>query len=357
MEKDISISFIIPLYNCANYIERCLQSILNQNIAEDKYEIIVVDDGSTDGSGDIVAEIQKSNPNIKLLCQANYGVSSARNKAIDNATGKYIYFVDADDLLFENSIGKQLRYMDQHDLDALRVVVIRTDEEHYLANLKSDDTDNDKIASQVFSGISYLHETNLLKNGDVCCATQYIYRRAVITENAIKLNDNVKIAEDYLYNIEAILFSKRVAISPIKTYLYINYPNSTCHAQREYEDVSEIGFNLLHAFKDVYGKYGLPQKGFGKVVSAYKDYVVFAYILWPMVRECVSLDMCKAIINRLKAEDAYPISKPSKIDATHMRYNMILNALWHISRYYPIWLLIIALQRIVRVNKRKTRLR
>jgi glycosyltransferase involved in cell wall biosynthesis len=100
----VEISYVIPLYNCAEYINRCLQSIENQHISNRRgYEVIVVDDGSTDGGGDIVAKLQQRNPHIQLIRQANAEVSRARNVALEKAKGKYLYFVDADDLLIDNS--------------------------------------------------------------------------------------------------------------------------------------------------------------------------------------------------------------------------------------------------------------
>ena len=97
MEK---ISVIVPVYNVSNYIHKCVDSIINQKY--ENLEIILVDDGSTDDSGNICEEYAKKDVRIKVIHKKNGGLSDARNVGIDNATGSYIGFVDSDDWIDEN---------------------------------------------------------------------------------------------------------------------------------------------------------------------------------------------------------------------------------------------------------------
>lgn len=92
------LSFIIPMYNCGEYISRCIDSLLGQGLEDNEYEIIVVNDGSTDNGHDIVAKYAQQHPNITLIDQNNQGVGAARNTGMEYATGEYIAFVDADDM-------------------------------------------------------------------------------------------------------------------------------------------------------------------------------------------------------------------------------------------------------------------
>mgnify|MGYP002423577197 CR=1 FL=1 len=96
------ISVIIPLYNCEQYIEKCIKSILSQTYQN--IEIIVVNDGSLDGSNRIMGQFVKKHSNIRYICQDNHGVAEARNVAIRKAKGKYILFVDADDYIDRNYV-------------------------------------------------------------------------------------------------------------------------------------------------------------------------------------------------------------------------------------------------------------
>ena len=93
------ISVIVPVYNVEPYLKRCLDSIINQSLNE--IEILIIDDGSTDKSGEICDEYAKLDNRIRVIHQENGGLSRARNVGLDQAQGKYIMFVDSDDLLKE----------------------------------------------------------------------------------------------------------------------------------------------------------------------------------------------------------------------------------------------------------------
>ncbi|HAS37211.1 MAG TPA: glycosyltransferase family 2 protein, partial [Ruminococcaceae bacterium] len=91
------VSIIIPVYNLEKYIKHCLESVVNQTYKE--LEIICIDDGSTDGSAEIIKSMAENDPRIKYIYQENAGVSAARNKGLDTATGEYVMFVDGDDYI------------------------------------------------------------------------------------------------------------------------------------------------------------------------------------------------------------------------------------------------------------------
>lgn len=113
---DDIISVIIPLYNVEQYLPECMESILSQTYRE--LEIIVVDDGSTDGCPGICDEYAKKDPRIRVIHQANCGVSVARNRGLAIASGKYLMFVDSDDLLIENFFIEDLyRILKSKDAD------------------------------------------------------------------------------------------------------------------------------------------------------------------------------------------------------------------------------------------------
>lgn len=93
-------SIIIPVYQAKKYINQCLDSVINQTY--DNYEIIIIDDGSTDGSGEICDDYAMENPSIKVFHQANQGVTFARKRGLDCSSGKYIFWLDADDYFDHN---------------------------------------------------------------------------------------------------------------------------------------------------------------------------------------------------------------------------------------------------------------
>lgn len=103
------LSFVVPVYNTENYLRACLMSALDQDIPKNEYEIICVDDGSTDGSLALLEEIASHFPNVRVFHQQNAGVSTARNRGIEEARGDYLWFIDSDDLVAKNSLGQLLQ--------------------------------------------------------------------------------------------------------------------------------------------------------------------------------------------------------------------------------------------------------
>ncbi len=117
--KDLVLSIIIPLYNNAAYIRKCIDSIDNQELLPESYEILIVNDGSTDNSYDIVKVYAESRTDITLLSQPNQGPGIARNLGMSVAKGKYILFIDADDYLSDNVLKNIIETAENNDLDLL----------------------------------------------------------------------------------------------------------------------------------------------------------------------------------------------------------------------------------------------
>lgn len=115
MKKQEKISVIIPIYNVENFLPRCLDSIINSNYQN--LEIILVDDGSTDSCSQICEEYKEKDSRIKVIHKSNGGLSDARNKGIDIATGKYISFVDSDDVVDEDMFSYLLNLLIDNKCD------------------------------------------------------------------------------------------------------------------------------------------------------------------------------------------------------------------------------------------------
>lgn len=120
MIDSYKLSLVIPMYNVELYIERCLNSCINQNLSPNEYEIIVINDGSKDNSLSIVEKIVQKYTNIHVISQINGGLSSARNTGLKNARGKYIWFIDSDDWIEPNVLKTLYDAASQNDVDILR---------------------------------------------------------------------------------------------------------------------------------------------------------------------------------------------------------------------------------------------
>ena len=111
-------SLVLPVYNVEPYIRRCVNSILEQKF--DNYEIILVDDGSTDDSGKICDELQKTSEKIRTYHKSNGGLADARNYGMDRACGKYIIFIDSDDWISEELLLFAYAHLEKSNVDVLK---------------------------------------------------------------------------------------------------------------------------------------------------------------------------------------------------------------------------------------------
>ena len=114
------LSIIIPVYNVQKYLEDCLLSIYKQSLSLETFEVIAVNDGSTDSSIDILREYGEIYPNLIIISQENKGLSKARNNGLAVASGKYVFFMDSDDFLCLDSLASLLSKAVEYDLDVLR---------------------------------------------------------------------------------------------------------------------------------------------------------------------------------------------------------------------------------------------
>ena len=175
-----TLSFIIPLYNSAQWLQKCLYSVLNQDIPESEMEIICVNDGSPDNSADMVREIAKEHPSIIMIDQENQGPSGARNTGMRHAMGKYLCFVDPDDFVEPNVYGGLVRQMEEEQLDMLRFDYQIVDENYNLVPKRPFELKFD-YTPQLMTGTEFL-----INRLDIACNIwRYIYRTDIITKNNI----------------------------------------------------------------------------------------------------------------------------------------------------------------------------
>lgn len=162
------ISVIIPNYNYSQYIEFAIDSVLSQSYTN--FECIVVDDGSTDNSVDIVKKIQVKDKRLKLVVKTNGGLSSARNEGIKTANGKYISFLDSDDLWESDKLKNQIEVFYQHeDIDIV-----------YSNCIKFTDSGTEQSSHHVFEPYSPLKfiETNSMPG----CSSNFMIRKELISK-------------------------------------------------------------------------------------------------------------------------------------------------------------------------------
>ena len=172
----MKLSIIIPVYNTEDYLERCLASCLDQDIPESEYEIVVLNDGSTDGSLQVAERISSSHPNIRIVSQENGGLSRARNAGLREAVGDYVWFVDSDDYIARNCLGMLWARCAEETLDVLGMGSYKVMPDGSVIERRYYDQGASRT---VYDGPSAMR-SGLLKTP---CAPFYIMRRAYLLEN------------------------------------------------------------------------------------------------------------------------------------------------------------------------------
>ncbi|MBR5176955.1 MAG: glycosyltransferase [Bacteroidales bacterium] len=215
----VVLSIIVPVYNVRPYLEKCVQSLLNQDLSPDEYEIILVDDGSTDGGGELCEQIKKQRDTIRVIHQPNQGLSSARNTGMRIAQGKYVQFVDSDDWIEPCVLQKLVRKMDTEDLDVLRFDYRRVDEFGRVTYQKNTATDDG--AEIIQSGKDFL--LNHLWYS--CYACQFMLRRFFLMGNALFFLPNI-IFEDTEWTPRVLQIANRVCGIGCLVYNYLERSGS-----------------------------------------------------------------------------------------------------------------------------------
>lgn len=185
------LSIVVNMYNTASFLPRCMDTLLDQDISSNSYEIILVDDGSTDNSLELAQEYaikstsNSAMPKIRVEHHANKGLAGARNTGLRAAKGKYLCFVDPDDYIEKQSLSALLNQMDKENLDILRFNYQKVDE---VGNNIPDSPMEHSFdySSQLMTGIEFM--TNRLTTS--CYVWAYIYRRELIVENNIYFDES-----------------------------------------------------------------------------------------------------------------------------------------------------------------------
>lgn len=166
-------SIIIPIYNTQEYLEKCIDSCLNQSFDKECYEIILINDGSTDSSQKIIDVYSQRYKNIRVSAQQNQGLSVARNNGIKIARGQYIWFVDSDDWIDHNSLDMMHRVIAENNPD-----MVAFGAKNFIAGTMSRERPISFSGRSIYSGVDLLE-----KNTFQTCSTFYLYSRDFLNRN------------------------------------------------------------------------------------------------------------------------------------------------------------------------------
>lgn len=231
----IKYSFIVPVYNTEKYLKKCLDSLVNQTYKD--FEIIVVNDGSTDKSSNIISKYQKKYKNIIVIDKENEGLSMARNRGVQKSSGKYIIFVDSDDYVSNKLLEEVDKKID--DSDILRFQ-IATEDENYTKINEYHEEDFESMCG--YDAFKYLSSYHFVEP-----AWCYVIRKNYYIENKFSFKKGVY-HEDFGLIPYVIYKARKVKSIDFIGYYYIQR-NGSIMNNNDYKKTVKKAFDMIEQYK------------------------------------------------------------------------------------------------------------
>lgn len=236
------LSIIVPVYNVAKYLRKCVDSLLTQDISD--YEIVLIDDGSTDECPQICDEYAKQYSHIKVIHQENAGLSAARNTGIKVAQGDYILFVDSDDYLQPTTLAALLAQAERDNLDVLRFRYQNVKENGEAFAPYKDMTNYNDYSTLPTNGLTFLHE----RMGYQCYAWQFLLKTEIVRQ---ELFTPGIFFEDTDWTPRMLLRAKRVASTDLVVYSYLWREGSITLSQKDIRKMRKQLHDKLNLIKNL----------------------------------------------------------------------------------------------------------
>lgn len=215
-----SVSIIVPVYNAEACLRRCVESVLNQEYAD--FELLLADDGSRDGSGRICDEYAAADSRVRVFHKENSGVSDSRNLCLDQARGRYLQFLDADDWITANATKLLVQAMEEHLCD-----LVISDFYRVVGERVSPKGDIDEV--QVLSREEYAsHMMENPANYYYGVLWNKLYRREIVEQHHLRMDPAISWCEDFMFNLEYIRRAETFFALQVPVYYYVKTKGSLC---------------------------------------------------------------------------------------------------------------------------------
>ena len=262
------VSVIVPVYNAEGVVSRGVDSILAQGYPD--FELILVDDGSTDNSGAICDNYVQQDGRVKVVHQENAGVSAARNAGLKVAQGEWVTFVDSDDIVLDGFLESLVAAVNRDELIDLAYCGYAIVEG--ATSIKT-------YRSATYIGKEQLHDvlssTKLLYR---CSPWGKLFRRSIITDNGLHFDENLTISEDRLFLYQYLIHVRGVAVTSTVGYLYGSFsPTSLKHKHVPTEMLAYRQRTITAAAHDVVNTFGLG-KGEAFLIARHLMLIMFELI-------------------------------------------------------------------------------
>ena len=329
------LSYIIPLYNTEAYIVRCLRSIIAQGLPESGYEVIVVDDGSTDGGRELVDALAAEHPQVRLLSQTNAGVSEARNKALDAARGRFVQFVDSDDYLAEGMMQSLLQRAIDESLDVLVFNYNCVDAD---GNDRPHDRDDNYPSTAAMTGVDYLEHHSMTPY-----VWRFLVRRDYLNQGNWRFDTSLIVCEDGALIARFLLNAPRVAHDGSAPYNYASRGDSAMHnpdpehlKQRIFSQV-DAAISIDEVIKHYESQTGL--KAPASVAGVRNVYLYFS------LTKAMTCGLVEEVVARMRRSGLYPFPCVGP-EANY--YGMKWKVIHRVMMNLPLWTFLSKVYRLIK---------
>lgn len=314
----MKLSIIIPYYNGEQYIKDVLDDLLEQDIGQDDFEIIIVDDGSTHQT-ETIDLYSKTYSQITCYRQVNQGVSAARNTGISHAKGEYIFFCDCDDRVRRNVIGHLYAIASMNHLDMLFF--------DHQTTMKGIDSNQDiGELEEITTGIDYYAQKPDMR---VEC-WGYLIKRAFVEKYQLRFPEQIIFHEDIIYLVNALLVALRVSHINCPIYYYLQRPQSAIRYSARILKASKAADNrmwIIEELLNVLSQHSeLPCRN-----SLLQRVRMLSFQMLHHSFRYLSVRRNKELIHQLRQMGAYPFDEGRYISkALHITYVLM--------QIYPLWM-------------------
>ncbi len=305
-------SVIVPVYNCKSFLNRAVDSVINQPDFS-SCELILVDDGSTDGSEKICDSYAKEHENIRVIHQINSGVSVARNSGLNAAQGEWVAFLDSDDYFLDGSFEKMLRFSDS-DL----ICATHTSNASLQENFDSFFEEGVYLKTDISDTLNFLLASRKVFYP---CWSKF-YKLSIIRDNDIKFPVGIKIAEDMVFVYTYIKHISKIAfLNDSVYYYYVNVDNTTSVIPKSFDTHLYI-YNWLCKY---FSADESPENEliFQRLASA------FVFRSFDSIKTATDslgfIPACKYLLEILNNETFYTLYEKERYDSFNTRTDFLLN--------------------------------
>lgn len=232
MEMSALISVVVPVYNAEKYLDKCIQSIINQKYSN--LEIILVDDGSKDNSLELCKKYAENDKRIKVIHKENGGVSTARNSGIEAVSGDFIAFIDSDDYIDENMYFNMIQKVSEYDCDVVMCDCYKVNsdkKEVFTHDIRSGFYNKKHLYKEYFDKSLMLDSINYPATISNCVM---LIRADIIKDNKLEYKEGIKFSEDLLFGSRVMYYANSFYYLKGECYYnYINNPTSTTNTYYE----------------------------------------------------------------------------------------------------------------------------